>query len=101
MAKITKGGDWIIGRLGHTLSLNNKLRPLAWMPNAEIYKYMNNKEPMEKYKPKYYLKNKYEKDAIWPTTEQIGKPLTYLETFELRSISKKPWAIIELYEINY
>jgi len=101
MAKITKGGDWIIGRLGHTLSLENKLRPLLWIPNCEIYKYMNNKETMEKYKPKYYLRNKYEKDATWPTPEQIGKPLTYLETFELWSISKKTRVIIELYEINY
>lgn len=108
MAKICNEREWIIGPLGHELSFENKLRPLWWIPNEKNYEDMN-KDAMEKYRPKYYLRAIYwywegEKTTLedsWPTPEQINRPLVYLDTFELWPVFGKPRAILELYRIDY
>jgi len=109
MSKICNKGEWIIGALGHELSFENELRPLWWFPNIKSYEHMN-KNAMEKYKPKYYLKIAYwEGREVYssdffdflPRLERIGKPLVYLHNIELYPILGKPRVVLELYKINY
>jgi len=105
MSNISDEGEWIVGVTAHTLSFENKLRPLFWVPNRKDMAHVN-KDAIEKYKPKYYQVTHFYGEKMnfskstYPRPDQLNGSLVYLDTFELWPIFRKPRVIVDLYEID-
>lgn len=106
MARLCGAGEYIIGPGGHDLSLENRLKPLMWIPNSKRLSRIN-RDAIERHRPRYYLRmfsfggEKTHLEYLWPTPEQTGGSITEMETITLFPVMGKPRKVLKLYRIDY